>query len=298
LTPAAAAMAERRRDPVDGAAYTYEELAAFYRGGFTRAQILRYWESECIPARAAKAKAKQGKAKAKAKAEGRKAPARTPASQEEVVKRVSACKVIPVIKIDDVAHAVPLCRALKDGGIDVAEITFRTSCGPEAIREVCRDVEGVCVGAGTVLTPQQVDIAVDNGADFVVSPGFDQRVGERCRARKVLYLPGVVTPSEVMAASSRLRLTTLKFFPASNFGGAGTLKSYAAVFPGLSFMPTGGVSEANIADYVSLPNVIAAGGSWMVADALVKQAAETGDWSDVVAGARKASQAANAGAAK
>merc|ERR1712187_663158 len=102
----------------------------------------------------------------------------------------------------------------------------------------------------------------------------------------VLYLPGAVTPTEVMTLTSQYKMKVLKFFPASNFGGAATLKSYAAVFQGVSFMPTGGVTAANIGDFVSLPNVVAAGGSWMVADAAIKRAAESGDWSGIVAGAR------------
>jgi len=219
---------------------------------------------------------------------------RVPAAAEEVVKRVTACKVVPVIKVDDIADAVPMGQALKAGSVDVLEITFRTACAAEAIREVCKSVEGVCVGAGTVLSPEQVDIAVDGGADFIVSPGFDPAVANRCRARKVLYLPGVVTPTEVMMVTSRFKLKTLKFFPASNFGGAGTLKSYSAVFPDIKFMPTGGITEDNISSFVSLPNVIAAGGSWFVSDFLVKKAAEKGDWSEITAAAQKASSAAKA----
>merc|ERR1712070_1226809 len=129
--------------------------------------------------------------------------------------------------------------------------------------EVSKGVEGVCVGAGTVLNPSQVDEAITAGADFIVSPGFDPLVARHCQKRGILYLPGVVTPTEVMHVSSRFKLKTLKFFPASNFGGVDTLKSYSAVFQGIKFMPTGGVSEGNLKTFLSLPNVIAAGGSWM-----------------------------------
>jgi len=294
---AMATGAERRVDPADGGLYTFDEIAEFYRGEFAKKDIRAYWDGECSPAAEPKPKAK-AKAKVKAKAKPEKST-RAVASQDDVLKRVGDCKVIPVIKIDDIAHAVPLCKALKEGGIDVAEITFRTECAADAIREVSRQVEGVCVGAGTVLTPQQVDIAVESGADFIVSPGFDSRVAQRCRSRGVLYLPGVITPSEVMVVSGgKFGLKALKFFPASNFGGAGTLKAFAAIFPQVSFMPTGGVTETNIADFVSLPNVFAAGGSWMVADAAVKKAAESGDWSGIAEGARKAGEVARAAATK
>lgn len=290
---------EKRVDPEDGTAYTFAEMSAYYAGKYKKPALNAYWE-ECKPV---KGKAR-GKAKAKAKAKVAqepkepREPLRKPADPDEMVKRIAACKVIPVIKIDDVAHAVPLCTALKEGGIDVAEITFRTECAVEAMREVSNHVAGCCVGAGTVMTAKQVDLAIDAGADFIVSPGFDAAVWKRCKQRGALYLPGVVTPTEVMLATSRYKLTTLKFFPAGNYGGAGTLKSFSAVFGGTTFMPTGGVTEANIGDYVSLPNVIAAGGSWMVADADVKKAAESGDWSAIKEGAKKASEAALAGAKK
>lgn len=238
--------------------------------------------------------------KTKAVMKTKRAPRRRkPADPEEVLRRVTACKVIPVIKLSDAAHAVPLCNALKEGNIDVAEITFRTACAAEAISSVTKQLEGVCVGAGTVLTPQQVDVAINAGADFIVSPGFSKAVFLRCQLRGALYLPGVVTATEVMMVTSPpFDLNALKFFPASNFGGAGTLKSFSAVFPKTMFMPTGGVTESNIGDYVSLPNVMAAGGSWMVGDSAIKVAAESGDWKPIVDAAKKASDAALAGASK
>lgn len=220
---------------------------------------------------------------------GPQAPARAPALPDKAVERVRNCKVIPVIKIEDAAHGVPLVRALLAGGIDVAEITLRTPCAMDAIGEVARQFgDQVCVGAGTVLEPDQVDLAVNAGSDFIVSPGFSPRVAERCRQLGVLYLPGAATPTEVMRAVYEFDLKVLKFFPASNCGGVGMLKSLGSVFSDVIFMPTGGITAANVKDYVSLPNVFAAGGSWMVSDTAVKKASESGDWSEVEKGAREA----------
>lgn len=282
---------ERRVDPADGAAYTFEELSAFYTGTYTKAAINAYWDA-CKPAKGAQPKAK-AKVEAKEPKEAKpKVELRKPASEEEVIKRVSDCKVIPVVKIDELAQAVPLAKALKAGGVDVVEITFRTECAAAAMREVSENVEGVFVGAGTVLTPKQVDEAVDNGADFIISPGFDAAVAKRCKARGALYIPAVITPTELMLVTSRFKLKYLKFFPASNFGGVGTLKSYGAVFPDVKIMPTGGITEANIREFTSLPNIYAAGGSWFVSDALVKKAVETGDWSPITTASKAASKAA------
>jgi len=303
---------ERRFDPEQGVACTFEEMSSNYAGKYKKKAIAAYWE-ECEVAKAKRSNRKkagakstaeamaEAKPKAKAKAKGRakadapeKPAGRAAAPAEEVLKRLTACTVIPVVALEDVAHAVPLAIALREGGIDVAEITLRTSCAVECIREVAQKSEGVCVGAGTVLTPEQVDLAVEAGADFIVSPGFDLAVARRCRARRVLYLPGVATPTEVMLATTRFKLKHLKFFPASCFGGVSTLKAFSSVFPQISFMPTGGVTEANIGDFLSLPNVMAAGGSWMVAPAAVKSAAESGNWSAITDGAKSASAAAHA----
>lgn len=285
-------MVEKRIDPDDLRAYSFEEMSRFYAGIYKKKEIQSYWDA-CALAKSAKAANKNEKKTTQDK----KSALRKPVSPEDVLQRLRACKVVPVIKLDDASHSVPLVAALKEGGIDVAEITFRTACAAEAIQRAS-EVEGVCVGAGTVLEAKQVDIAIDGGADFIVSPGFSPSVCYRCQKRGALYLPGVVTPTEVMMATSKFGLKALKFFPASNYGGAGTLKSFSAVFPDVVFMPTGGVTEANIGDYVSLPNVMAAGGSWMVGDAAVKLAAESGNWSEITSVARKARETALAGATK
>lgn len=233
-----------------------------------------------------KAKAKQGVKRATG------ASKRKPASAEEVMARFQG-KVVPVIKVNDADHAVPLVTALLAGGIDIAEITFRTSCAGEAIRRASQ-VPGVFVGAGTVVDAKQVDVAVDMGANFVISPGFSDAVAARCRKRKVLYIPGVVTPTEIMHVTSKWKLQFLKFAPAGNFGGAGTIKSYGGFFPSIKWMPTGGVTEANIGDYLKMSNVIASGGTWFVTDDSVQKAVDSGDWTAMTEAAASAKAAADA----
>lgn len=181
--------------------------------------------------------------------------------------RLLSTGVIPVIVLDDASRASGVAAALVEGGLPVAEVTLRTPSALESIRTMSRD-ERLLVGAGTVVSPEQVDQAVEAGAQFVVSPGFSLSVIQRAFERDVPVLPGVVTPSEVMAAMA-LGLSLLKFFPASAFGGLATLKAFASPFGGVSFVPTGGVNAGNQADYLRLPNVAAVGGSWMVDGALI-----------------------------
>ncbi|GAB3705467.1 2-dehydro-3-deoxy-phosphogluconate aldolase [Mariniluteicoccus flavus] len=176
-------------------------------------------------------------------------------------------RVVPVVVCGDVARADGLARALVDGGLPVAEVTFRTA-GAEKVIEAMARHDDLLVGAGTVVTPDQVDLAVAAGARFLVSPGLNPEVVHAARAANLPIFPGVVTPSEIMAALA-LGLTELKFFPAGNYGGAATLKSFASPFGQVSFIPTGGVTTENLGDYLSLPNVRAVGGSWMVAPKLI-----------------------------
>lgn len=171
-------------------------------------------------------------------------------------------RIIPVVVINRADHAVALGEALVTGGIPIAEVTFRTDAAPEAIRRMSANPD-LLVGAGTVLTPAQVDQAVDAGARFIVSPGFSAAVVKRAQQHGLPVFPGAVTPSEIMAALD-LGLTTIKFFPANVYGGPAALKALGAPFPQVRFIPTGGVSAENLAAYLSLPNVAAVGGSWMV----------------------------------
>ena len=180
----------------------------------------------------------------------------------EVLARITQEHIVPVIKLDDPKSSVPLADALTQGGIHVAEITFRTSAAAEAIALLRKDRPDLLVGAGTVITVQQLDAAVEAGAQFVVAPGFNPVIVQAAQERGVIIIPGVNNPSLVEMAM-QLGLRVLKFFPAELSGGVPMLKPLASVYP-VSFMPTGGLDEANILDYLRLSNVVACGGSWMV----------------------------------
>ncbi|WP_456845942.1 bifunctional 4-hydroxy-2-oxoglutarate aldolase/2-dehydro-3-deoxy-phosphogluconate aldolase [Cellulomonas sp. P5_C6] len=186
----------------------------------------------------------------------------------EILQRLAAHRLVPVVVIDDAAHADALAQALVDGGLPVAEVTFRTPAAGDAIRAMAARGD-VLVGAGTVLTPAQVDAAVAAGASYVVSPGTSRAVVERCQEHGVLALPGAVTATEVQAALE-LGLTTVKFFPAGTSGGAKAVAALAAPFGDVGFVPTGGIGPANLAEYLALPSVRAVGGSWMVPRDLVR----------------------------
>ena len=180
-----------------------------------------------------------------------------------VFQEIAAVGVVPVIKLDDPADAAPLARALKAGGVPVAEVTFRTSAAEESIRRIASEVEGVLLGAGTVLTVEQAERAHRAGARFIVSPGFDADVVRASLALGMDVLPGCATPTEIMAAI-KLGLKAVKFFPASVYGGLAGIKALAAAFPGLGFVPTGGVGPKNLAEFLGFSPILACGGSWMV----------------------------------
>jgi 2-dehydro-3-deoxyphosphogluconate aldolase/(4S)-4-hydroxy-2-oxoglutarate aldolase len=172
-------------------------------------------------------------------------------------------RIVPVIVIKDVAHAVPLARALVEGGLNILEITLRTAAGLDAIKAIARDVPDAIVGAGTVINASQFAAAAAAGSKFVVSPGLTDAVAQASRDHAVPLLPGVATGSEIMHGLS-LGLSSFKFFPSETSGGAPAIKALGGPFPQVRFCPTGGVSVKNLASYLSLPNVICAGGSWMV----------------------------------
>jgi 2-dehydro-3-deoxyphosphogluconate aldolase/(4S)-4-hydroxy-2-oxoglutarate aldolase len=180
----------------------------------------------------------------------------------DALAALRAARLVPVVVIDDASDADGLGSALVAGGLPVAEVTFRTAAAEEAIRALAARGD-VLVGAGTVLTVAQVDLAVAAGAAYVVSPGLSRAVVERCAEHGVLALPGAVTATEVQAALE-LGLTTVKFFPAGTSGGAPAIAALAAPFGGVSFVPTGGVGPANLHEYLAIPAVAAVGGSWMV----------------------------------
>jgi len=186
-----------------------------------------------------------------------------------VAEKIAGFGVVPVVVLDDVKDAAPLAKALVEGGLPCAEVTFRTAAAEESIRIMATEYPDMFVGAGTVLTIEQVDRAVVAGAKFIVSPGFDPEIVDYCLEKEIPVFPGCITPSEVAQAVKR-GLKVVKFFPAEQFGGVATIKAMAAPYVGLKFMPTGGVSAKNLESYLSCDKIIACGGSWMVKGDLVK----------------------------
>ncbi|WP_112479387.1 bifunctional 4-hydroxy-2-oxoglutarate aldolase/2-dehydro-3-deoxy-phosphogluconate aldolase [Vibrio variabilis] len=190
-------------------------------------------------------------------------------------EQLANLKVIPVIAINKVEDAIPLGKALVDNGMPCAEITFRTECAADAISAMRQAYPEMLIGAGTVLTNEQVDQAIEAGVDFIVSPGFNPRTVQYCIDKNVPIVPGVNNPSLVEQAME-MGLRTLKFFPAEPSGGVGMLKALTAVYP-VKFMPTGGVSLKNVDDYLSIKSVLACGGTWMVPTNLIDE----GRWEEL-----------------
>lgn len=199
--------------------------------------------------------------------------------------------LIPVIVIDDLAHAIPMAKALVAGGIHLLEVTLRTEAGLAAISAIKKAVPAAIVGAGTVCTAADYQQAIDAGAQFIVSPGLTPELIEKSKQVRLdgqwqgVFLPGVATASEVMVAA-QAGITQLKCFPASAIGGAKLLKAWSGPFPDIQFCPTGGISKDNYQEYLSLPNVICAGGSWLTESKLLIE----GDWNEVT---RRASEIVN-----
>lgn len=195
---------------------------------------------------------------------------------ETFYEKLEQLGIVPVVVLEKVEDATPLAHALMAAGMASAEVTFRTACAAECIAAMAEAEPDMCVGAGTVLTVEQVDRAVAAGAQFIVSPGYNEDVVRHCIEIDVPVLPGTVSPSEVTAAANH-GLTVTKFFPAAQYGGLSTIKALAAPFVGHRFMPTGGVSTANVEEYLSCPSIIACGGTWMVKPELFAD----GDFSEV-----------------
>lgn len=181
----------------------------------------------------------------------------------KILDELSAYGVVPVVVLNRVEDAEPLAEALCRGGLSCAEVTFRTEAAEESIRIMSQKYPEMLVGAGTVLTVEQVDRAVAAGAKFIVSPGFDPEIVDYCISKDILVLPGCVTPSEVAQGVKR-GLKVLKFFPAEQAGGVAMLKAMAALYTMVKFMPTGGISAKNLEQYLSFNKIAACGGSWMV----------------------------------
>ncbi len=189
--------------------------------------------------------------------------------KEAILKQLYEAGIIPVIKIDDVNDTAPLINALKQGGLNTAEITFRTAAAKDAIKIVNEQFPDVVLGAGTVLNVEQAKQAIDSGAKFIVSPGFSSKVVQFCQEQDVPVFPGVATPTDIQLAIEN-NIGIVKFFPADAFGGIKTLKALAAPFGGIKFIPTGGITAQNLGEYIMFPKVFACGGSWMVKDELIK----------------------------
>lgn len=185
--------------------------------------------------------------------------------------QIRARRIVPVVAIENAAHAVALCLALERGGLRVIEITFRTEAAGDALRAISAELPHFLVGAGTVTLPEEVDAAVAAGAKFAVAPGFNPAIVARANEAGLPFFPGICTPSDIEAALEA-DCRTLKFFPAGAMGGAPTLKALAAPYShrGVQFVPTGGVTAENMTEYLKMPSVLAIGGSWIVAPELIR----------------------------
>ncbi|MGL4524210.1 MAG: bifunctional 4-hydroxy-2-oxoglutarate aldolase/2-dehydro-3-deoxy-phosphogluconate aldolase [Spirochaetia bacterium] len=181
----------------------------------------------------------------------------------DILENLKLAGLVPVVKIDKLEDALPLGEALLAGDLPVAEVTLRTDCAAQAMSTLAKKCPKLLLGAGTVLTPEHVDLAIDSGAKYIVSPGFNPKVVEHCLKKGIFPTPGVTNPSLAEQAMS-MGLKVLKFFPAEQSGGIDMLKTFATVYPQVKFIPTGGISEKNLAHYARQPNVHAVGGSWMV----------------------------------
>lgn len=193
--------------------------------------------------------------------------------------------VVPVMTVSDIAKGVDLARALVEGGLTMLEVTLRTKEALKAVEAIRKALPSATVGVGTLTRPEEFKAARDAGAVFAVSPGLTPRLAEAGRASGLAYLSSAITPSEVMAARE-WGYTTLKFFPCKAAGGIGALKNFEPVFPDVAFCPTGGLAADDFRDYLALPNVVAAGGTWMMPATLVA----AGDWAGIAALARQAAR--------
>ena len=186
-----------------------------------------------------------------------------------IAERFQELAVVPVVVLNDAKDALPLAEALVEGGLPCAEVTFRTEAAEESIWKMAEKYPDMLVGAGTVLTIDQVDRAVGAGAKFIVSPGFDPEIVDYCLDKQIPVFPGCVTPSELAQAVKR-GLEVVKFFPAAQYGGVATIKALAAPYTMVKFMPTGGVSTKNLKDYLECDKILCCGGSWMVKGDMIK----------------------------
>lgn len=203
----------------------------------------------------------------------------------EALIKIQETGIVPVVVLEDAKDAAPLAKALSDGGLPCAEVTFRTAAAEEAIRIMVKEFPQMLVGAGTVLTTEQVDRAVGAGAKFIVSPGLNPRIVKYCVEKGILIVPGCSNPSDVEQALEN-GLDVVKFFPAEQAGGLPMIKAMAAPYVGVKFMPTGGINAKNVRDYLAYDRILACGGSWMVKGDLVK----AGDFAKITELAKEAAK--------
>ena len=199
----------------------------------------------------------------------------------EVLEKIQEIGIVPVVVLDDAKDAAPLAKALCEGGLSCAEVTFRTAAAEESIRLMHEAYPDMVLAAGTVLTTEQVDRAVAAGASLIVSPGFDPEIVDYCISKNIEVVPGIVTPSELAQAVKR-GLTRVKFFPAEAAGGLAMIKAMCAAYTNVRIMPTGGINAKNIGDYLACDKIFCCGGSWMVKGDLIK-AGEFGKIKDMTA---------------
>lgn len=186
----------------------------------------------------------------------------------ETLRKIGETGIVPVVVLKNVNDAEPLAESLIEGGLPCAEVTFRTDAAEESIRRMAKKFPQMFIGAGTVLTTKQADIAVDAGAKFIVSPGFNPKVVEHCLKNNYTICPGIMTPSELEIALE-YGLDVVKFFPAENAGGLKMIKAMSAPYGSVKFMPTGGINASNVRDYLSYEKILTCGGSWMVKGDLI-----------------------------
>lgn len=186
----------------------------------------------------------------------------------DILRQIGSTGIVPVVVLNNAADAVPLAESLVSGGLPCAEVTFRTDAAEESIRAIAKNFPQMLVGAGTVLTTGQVDRALDAGAKFIVSPGLNPKVVEHCMKKGVPITPGIMTPTELEVALG-FGLDVVKFFPAENAGGLKMIKAMSAPYTMMRFMPTGGITAANVREYLACDKILACGGSWMVKSDLV-----------------------------
>lgn len=208
---------------------------------------------------------------------------------EKWIETLRALRVMPVIQIEDAKDAVKLAQVLSENGLPAAEITFRSEAAAESIRLIREACPDLILCAGTVLTPEQVDLAVEAGADFIVSPGFNPTTVKYCLEKGVKIIPGVNSPSQVEQALE-LGVTALKFFPAEASGGINMLKSLTGPYGNIQLMPTGGVKPTNLMDYLAIPQVIACGGTWIAPTAAIRD----NDWETIANNVRETCKLVNA----